>query len=236
MIWNLANLMTLSNLFCGCLAIVFLFNGQPQFIFWCWVLSVVFDFFDGFVARLLNVKSDLGGQLDSLADVVSFGVVPGLLVYHIIGQSLGDPLHWLSFFGFVLVLFSAVRLAKFNLDTRQTDGFLGLPTPSCAAFWVGWFQFWLMNKEVPGHISSSVPLLLFLVVLFCYLLICELPMIALKFSKDMPQAKKNIIILAAIVSIINFFIFGKFALSINVTGYLLYSFASYYLSVKKLKV
>ena len=148
---NIPNLFTLCNLLCGCIAIVFTLEGN---LVWCAYMvgfACVFDFLDGMAARVLKVSSELGKQLDSLADIVSFGVVPGVLLYKMIictqmlvsydanpldflSEQMGQGAHinFLAMIGFAVTIFSAVRLAKFNLDTRQTDSFIGLPTPASA--------------------------------------------------------------------------------------------------------
>jgi CDP-diacylglycerol--serine O-phosphatidyltransferase len=148
---NIPNFFTICNLFCGCLAIVFALEGN---LVWCAYMvgfACVFDVLDGLIARVLNVTSEIGKQLDSMADVVSFGVVPGVLLYKMIictelfvafnknplnflndQVALGSGINYLAMSGFLVTIFSALRLAKFNIDTRQSYSFIGLPTPACA--------------------------------------------------------------------------------------------------------
>lgn len=132
MIRHLPNFLTCCNLLCGCFGIVFLLEdrGVPAAYF-VWAAGV-FDFFDGFAARLLKVSSPIGKELDSLADVVSFGVLPALVMYKLIGEHSASEA--LPYIGFSIAAFSALRLAIFNLDTRQTDAFIGLNTPANSLF------------------------------------------------------------------------------------------------------
>lgn len=136
------NTLTCLNLFTGCLAIIFIFNGHFYFAGFFVGISAVFDFFDGLAARVLKVNSEIGKQLDSLADLISFGLVPGLVLYQLISISLleyNTPLLQrpvvhilLSLAGFIVPIFSALRLAKFNIDTEQSIHFKGMPTPANA--------------------------------------------------------------------------------------------------------
>ena len=137
------HLFTLGNLLCGCLAIKFAFEWDLVMAAILVGLAAVLDFFDGFLARILKVSGDLGKQLDSLADVVSFGVVPGVVMFQYLRftefqtdliEPVYPPSYPLAYFAFIIPLFSAFRLAKFNIDMRQSHGFLGLPTPANAIF------------------------------------------------------------------------------------------------------
>ena len=148
------------------------------------ILGAVFDFFDGMVARLLGVSSPIGKELDSLADVVTFGVAPSALVFTLFQEvqypEFLEPIRSiLPYSAFLMAAFSALRLAKFNLDTRQTSSFIGLPTPANALFWgsliVGQHAFLVSPK------FNAAFLLLFML-LFCMLLVAEIPLFALKFK------------------------------------------------------
>lgn len=141
------NFLTLLNLFCGCVALVFVANSNFEAAFFFVALGIFFDFFDGFFARKFNVSGPLGVQLDSLADMVTSGVVPGFLIYKILSNEymLGSA-SYLPYLGFVITLGACYRLANFNLDTRQTDSFIGLPTPANTLFFlslplINWDQF-----------------------------------------------------------------------------------------------
>jgi len=185
---HLPNLMTLANLFCGCLAIVSIFCGElttaSTFIF----IAALLDFGDGFVARKLNAFSDLGKQLDSLADMVSFGVVPGLMLYAIFVMGSTrfdfDPTLMLmgQYFMFSVTLFSCLRLAMFNIDTRQSSYFIGVPTPANTLMIMS-LPFILANDTwgLSQYIYHPVFLIIFAGI-SSYLLVAEIPLLALKFK------------------------------------------------------
>lgn len=198
---HIPNSITCMNLASGCVAIVMAFQGNFLWAALYVVLASVFDFFDGMVARLLNVKSDIGKELDSLSDVVSFGVAPAMVMFNLLSSLMPDS--YVPFLAFLLAVFSGLRLAKFNVDTRQTCSFIGLPTPANALFMVslaaltdpqtplpGWFDLNLVHSIVTSPI-----VLLVLVVLFSYLLVCELPMFSLKFKNLKWQDNKKQFIL-----------------------------------------
>ena len=151
------NLFTSLNLCCGCIATIFIVSGEPVGAIFFMLLGIFFDFFDGLAARALKVTSEVGVQLDSLADMITSGLVPGLLMIHLMtqlawGVDVGDYFRllfgesvlveppyeegflWTPFFGLLIVVGAAYRLAKFNVDERQTSGFIGLPTPANAIF------------------------------------------------------------------------------------------------------
>ncbi|MCS5664109.1 MAG: CDP-diacylglycerol--serine O-phosphatidyltransferase, partial [Flavobacteriales bacterium] len=132
MLKHIPNLLTISNLICGCIALYFTFHNNLVLAAYIIGLAAVFDFMDGAVARLLNMSSPMGKELDSLADMVSFGVVPGSVVFHLLEAS---TLSAYSFVALTIPAFSAYRLAKFNVDERQNENFIGLPTPAnCLIF------------------------------------------------------------------------------------------------------
>src|SRR6476620_6072036 len=129
---HIPNFLTCCNLICGCLGIVFVLEGRlVPAAYFVWA-ACVFDFFDGFAARMLKVSSPIGKELDSLADVVSFGVLPAMVMYTMIGNSTTSPA--LPYLGFMIAVFSALRLAIFNIDETQTDSFKGLNTPANSFF------------------------------------------------------------------------------------------------------
>jgi CDP-diacylglycerol--serine O-phosphatidyltransferase len=129
---QIPNLITLLNLLSGCIALVFVSQDNFWFAFYFVCLGIFFDFFDGFFARIFKVQSPLGVQLDSLADMVTSGVVPGFVMLKMLSELSSEA--FLPYFGFIITLGSCYRLAKFNIDTRQTDSFIGLPTPANALF------------------------------------------------------------------------------------------------------
>lgn len=174
---HIPNAITCANLFSGCIGIVYAFHGALEVAAYFVLLSGIFDFFDGFVARLLNVKSDIGKELDSLADVISFGFLPGVVMFQLLGQSdFSSP--YLPYLGFIITVFSALRLAKFNIDTRQTEDFIGLNTPMNTLFIV---SLPFIQKDYPGIIGSA-PLLVGLIVLLSWLLVSEIKIFSLKFN------------------------------------------------------
>jgi len=181
------HLITSGNLFCGILALLYLGDGQLIPASYCIFIAGLLDFFDGFAARLLKVAGDFGKQLDSLADVVTFGVVPGMMLFKIAqqltlwpyGQS--APL-LVVYLPLLIGVFSALRLAKFNIDTRQANSFLGLPTPA-NAFWIASMPF--IIKAYPSWVQDawiSPYTLAAMAVLSCILLVSEIPLLALKFK------------------------------------------------------
>jgi CDP-diacylglycerol--serine O-phosphatidyltransferase len=174
---HIPNAITCANLLSGCIGIVYAFNGALETAAYFVLLSGIFDFFDGFAARLLHVKSDIGKELDSLADVISFGFLPGVVMFQLLSQSdFSSP--YLPYFGFVITAFSALRLAKFNIDTRQTEDFIGLNTPMNTLFIV---SLPFIQKDYP-EIIGSAPFLVGLIVLVSWLLISEIKIFSLKFS------------------------------------------------------
>lgn len=211
---QIPNSITCCNLISGCLAIyaAFLGNYQEAFIFI--IAGAVFDFFDGMTARLLNVSSPIGKELDSLADVVTFGVAPSAMLFHLFGEVqypvfLEAVHNVLPYSAFLIAAFSALRLAKFNLDTRQTSSFIGVPTPANTLFWasliVGYHSFLVSDLFNAGY--------LFLIILLsCYLLIAEIPLFALKFKNlTWKDNKVKFIFLLTSIPMIIFLGVGCFA-------------------------
>ncbi len=205
------NTLTALNLFCGSIAVLAFLNH-----FYLLGIILVFtaalaDFLDGFVARLLKVQSELGKQLDSLADMISFGFVPGTILYIALLKTqtetsfseLIESKNYIPFIGFLITVFSGLRLAKFNIDTRQSTSFIGLPTPANTIFFITLPILWLVDdtQRIAYQIISNQYILIALTVVFSYLLIAELPLLALKFKnfswKD--NKYKYILIACAIV-------------------------------------
>ncbi len=182
---HIPNTITCCNLVSGCIATSYAFGGSPKMALLWIIIGAVFDFFDGMSARLLHVSSPIGKELDSLADDVTFGVAPATIVFSELAvleyPSFLQPFcEYIPYLAFIIAAFSALRLAKFNLDERQTTSFIGMPTPANALFWgslIVFNPFWL-----EGY-SWSVLVILALVCITSFLLICELPMFALKFKQ-----------------------------------------------------
>lgn len=187
-------MLTLLNLLSGCLALMMLAIGDPLTAAFLVVAAAIFDFFDGFAARALKVSTPIGGDLDSLADMVTFGVVPGTMLLHYLLQALGQSFTGLGVFldepqlliPFAVPIFSALRLAKFNVDTRQTDSFRGLPTPA-SAMWV--ISIPLMIAYMPYHlwwepeqVSVSVWFLHGSAIVLSVMMTSDIPLMAMKFK------------------------------------------------------
>lgn len=210
---NIPNALTLGNLLCGCLAILQVFEGDLVWAAYFVGIALVLDFFDGFTARLLKVSSPIGKDLDSLADMVTFGVVPGMVMFKIIGSArlmhialeagvdttafATDGAVWsVQYVAFVIPIFSCIRLARFNNDTRQSESFIGLPTPANAMVICSlplFMYFPLTSSLLPpaGEIASLVNgpgifwnpyFYVALTVMMSVLLVAELPLFALKFK------------------------------------------------------
>lgn len=185
---HIPNLITLINLFCGCVAVVFVSQADYLMAFYMVCLGIFFDFFDGFFARLFKVSSPLGLQLDSLADMVTSGVVPGYIMYTMFLKSANPndlmASSFIPFLGFIVTLGSCYRLANFNIDTRQTDSFIGLPTPANALFILSLplvLQF--SDSLMIFEILSNHWVLLGITVCSAYILNAEIPLFALKIKK-----------------------------------------------------
>jgi CDP-diacylglycerol--serine O-phosphatidyltransferase len=225
MIKAIPNVFTLTNLFCGCIAIVLVFNGAYTYASWLIILAAVFDFLDGTAARLLNARSEIGKQLDSLADVVSFGVAPASIMYALMvntmGYTVGGYLVLNALPAFFIALFSALRLAKFNIDDSQTLSFRGLPTPANALF-ISALPFIHLHAVTKGGLHAMISslfsnyyVLLGLVLVLSLLLVSNLPLMSLKsksFSWKENQYKYIFLILSLIMGIFAGFAAAPFVL------------------------
>lgn len=184
---EIPNLLTLGNLLAGCIGLWFVMQGDLVSASYCIFISLVCDFFDGFLARALQAYSDLGKELDSLADMVSFGVLPAFILFSLVEQSCGTQCtvglfgFYKPFMVFTLALMSAYRLAKFNIDTRQSDQFIGVPTPANGLLIASLPLILHFQPEYSAYILSFKGLLIYAVVM-SYLLVCELPLLAFKFK------------------------------------------------------
>lgn len=181
---HIPNTITCCNLICGCIATWFAFLPDYGYAMAFIVAGAVFDFFDGFMARMLKVSSTIGKELDSLADDITFGFAPAAILFSLL-KEVPAPASWevlnaaYPYVAFLIAAFSALRLAKFNLDERQTTSFLGLPTPANALFWAALalgLREWLTAQ------SYAWILLCLLCLISCALLVSEIPMFALKFK------------------------------------------------------
>ena len=180
------NFITLLNLFSGCVAVIFALEGNMKLtaLFVC--MGILFDFFDGLLARILNVQSELGVQLDSLADMITSGLVPGLVLFYLLGlapQISWEGSHLLPYFGLFVTLASAFRLAKFNISTNQSDAFIGLPTPANTLLIISLpLILEYQNSDAINAIILNPWFLIVLTLVSCYLLNAPIKLIALKFK------------------------------------------------------
>lgn len=188
MVKHIPNLLTISNLICGCIALYFTFQGKLVFTAYLIGLAAVFDFMDGAVARLLYVSNPIGKELDSLADMVSFGLVPGSVVFHLLEES---PLSQYSFMALVIPIFSAYRLAKFNVDENQNENFTGLPTPANCLIFVSIPLITTFNSESTIAYLFEIPeILLIITILMSLALVSRINMFSLKFKNFKLQNNK----------------------------------------------
>ena len=176
---HIPNLLTLCNLLSGCTGVVFAVRGHFSAVLVCLLVSEFFDFFDGFSARALHAYSEIGKELDSLADLVSFGLCPSVCLFSWYGIAHPEIplLRWIPF---LLTAASALRLAKFNIDTRQTTSFLGLATSGCALLLIPLAVYSFYTDGFLHILMGTVWFIPVLTVLFSFLLVCELPMFSLK--------------------------------------------------------
>ena len=199
------NFITLLNLFSGCVAVIFALEGNMKLTALFVFLGIFFDFFDGFIARKLNVQSALGVQLDSLADMVTSGLVPGLVLFYLFGLAPQHDLvnsELLPYFGLLVTLASAYRLAKFNISTNQSDVFIGLPTPANTLLIISLpLILEYQNSDVINSMILNPWFLIVLTLVSCFLLNAPVKLIALKFKtwnfKD--NASRFILIILSVV-------------------------------------
>ncbi|MFW6350804.1 MAG: CDP-alcohol phosphatidyltransferase family protein [Bacteroidota bacterium] len=226
------NTLTSLNLFFGATGVMLAFQGRPDLTAWCILIAAFFDFTDGFAARMLKAYSDIGKELDSLADLISFGLAPAAAYMSLLHFGLTGSWRF-SFFThnfstqllllvpFLLTVFSALRLAKFNIDTRQTESFLGLTTTATGMFSVS--LIYLIYMRGGGWEMMASPWFVFLVIaVFCALLVSEIPMFSLKFKNFHVQSNlsRYLLILIGVVSLI---LFGMGGIAFTVLIYLLFS-------------
>ncbi len=238
---NLPNIFTMSNLFCGCCAFMLVIGGRPDLAAWFTLASFVFDYADGMAARALGIASPLGKELDSLADVISFGAVPAAMMYTLLaGAMCGRPAFYpmgivekfapmghfpiclWALTAIILAMFSGLRLGKFNLDTRQANYFIGLSTPACTIFVMGLTLGAYHNRfNVIDWVYH--PALLFpLLALLCYLLISEIPMFGMKIKRF--DLRSNLMLLGFAALFVGLWIvLRELALSVIIVLYVLTS-------------
>lgn len=222
---HIPNTITCCNLVSGCVAIAYAFSSNIELSFTWIIIGAVFDFFDGMSARLLNVSSPIGKELDSLADIVTFGVAPSTILFSELSvmsyPAILEPLRSiLPFTAYIMAAFSALRLAKFNLDERQTLGFIGLPTPANALFWgsliIG-----------AGKWLEATPFMIFFllggILISSWLMVSEIPMFALKF-KEWGWKGNQVKYIFLLTCIPLLAIFGLTGLAIIIAWYVIISY------------
>ena len=231
---HIPNTITCCNLLSGCVAAMFAFEGIYTTAFALIIAGAVFDFFDGLSARALKVSSPIGKELDSLADVITFGFAPGAMVYSWLGECIEHQLadgnfqfpifnfqliEVVPFAAFLLVAFSALRLAKFNVDERQTSSFIGLPTPANALFWGALV---IGSHDEMVALPCGWLLILALVLLFSWLLVAEVPMFSLKF-KNLSWKSNRTAYTFLLVSLVLLILLGFNGLSAVIGWYIILS-------------
>ena len=227
MIKAIPNTLTSLNLFSGCLAILSLLSGDFQQAVWFFLLAGLFDFSDGLAARVLKAQSPIGKELDSLADMVSFGFAPAIVLYalFVIGLDkspfpiLSEGIYWAATPVFILTIFSALRLAKFNLDERQTENFIGLATPSATLFIVGLLLIRINDSFGLGSLVCQPWFIYSTVALLSCLLVAEIPMFSFKF-KSFSWAENSIRYIFAAVSILLLILLREAAFAVIVLLYI----------------
>ena len=215
---HIPNVITLINLLCGCIALVFAVDLNFDMAFYFVALGIFFDFFDGFFARLFNVSSPLGLQLDSLADMVTSGVVPGFVMFFLLANSQNSiSSHvFLPYFGFVITLGACYRLANFNIDERQSDSFIGLPTPANALFILSLpLILKYSNLDFIQIVLKNQWFLMGMTIMSAYIMNAEIPLFSLKIKDfSFKKYQLQLIFLAISIGLIAFFQFLGIALVI----------------------
>lgn len=225
MIKHIPNAITCCNLLSGCISIVLLCNGYVTAAGIMIFVAAIFDFFDGFAARLLKAYSAIGAELDSLSDVVSFGVAPSFIIYHYLQSTPVSvsisSFNVIPFAAFLLAVFAELRLAKFNVDDRQTTSFIGLPTPAMGLF-VASLPFTLQNENLAfmGGLMTNIYFLLSVVAIFSYLMVSEIPFFSLKIKNLRFKENIHIYVLAAF-AVISFIILGFAAIPFVMLFYII---------------
>lgn len=222
---QIPNLFTMLNLFSGCVAVVMVSYSDYNCAFFFVCLGIFFDFFDGFFARKFGVSGPLGVQLDSLADMITSGIVPAFVMFHLIPQGnrvFGDISYW-PYLGFVIALGACYRLAKFNIDTRQSDSFIGLPTPANALFIT---SLPLVIAAYPNNsiieLLNNQWVLIGITLLSAYVMNAEIPLFSLKV-KNFSFAKYKLQIFFLVISVLMLIFLKILAVPLIILIYVLLS-------------
>jgi CDP-diacylglycerol---serine O-phosphatidyltransferase len=216
---HIPNFLTSLNLLCGMLGIYYVLNGQITYGAYFIFIAALFDFLDGFFARILKVHSEIGKELDSLADLVTFGVLPAFILFKLISKN--TQLEYLPFLALIVGIFSAIRLAKFNIDTRQSDRFIGVPTPANALL-ICTLPFTEDRFPFMGSTIQNPYFLIAVAVVMSFLLVAELPLIALKF-KNFRFSDNVYRFLVLIIGLICLIAFGLGGIPFVILSYILLS-------------
>lgn len=220
-ILTIPNLMTCGNLLCGCLGIMQVFEGHLLMASYLIFIAGVLDFLDGFVARAMNSSSPIGKELDSLADMVTFGVLPAFMVLKLYLMATPNDDDYKKYIPLIIAIFSALRLAKFNIDTRQSDSFIGVPTPANALVVASFPLILEYNPDYSQYILNTINLILYSFII-SFLLIAELPLLAFKF-KSFAWTDNQIKYIFLILSLILLVLLKFVAIPLVVLIYILFS-------------
>ncbi|MBE6224321.1 MAG: CDP-diacylglycerol--serine O-phosphatidyltransferase [Bacteroidales bacterium] len=221
MIRHIPNSITSMNLLSGCFATIFALQGNFKTAFLCIIAGAVFDFCDGLAARALKAYSPMGKELDSLADMVTFGVAPAMIMFRFQAES-----NFLVYLPLLIAVFSGLRLAKFNIDTRQSENFIGLATPSCALICGSLIYASEIYPALYDFLTAKSYIVPMISLVLCYLLICEIPMFSFKFKSLKwadNSARFSFLALAAILGI------AVLVLDLNWSVFVLAVFTAYIL-------
>ena len=220
---QIPNLFTMLNLFCGCVALVMVADYKYEFAFYSVCLGIFFDFFDGFFARKFGVAGPLGVQLDSLADMVTSGVVPGFVMLCLLSNKNYSTFNYLPYVGFIITLGACYRLAKFNIDERQSDSFIGLPTPANALF-ITSLPLIIVNftDTIVAEYLCNNWVLLTITFLSTYIMNAEIPLFSLKI-KDFSFAKYKLQIFFLAISVLMLIFLQILAVPLIILIYVLLS-------------
>ncbi len=234
---HIPNVLTLFNLFCGCCAVICVFQGHFTLASWFIFASLLADYLDGMVARMLKVQSPIGKELDSLADVVSFGVVPGTVIYVLLAYgrhqfALPPQLDLLAAPAFLLSVFAALRLAKFNLDTRQGEEFIGLPTPSVTIFTIGLMLIYQQDLYGWRWLMVNNWFLYSCIAILSYLMIAEIPMFNMKF-RNFDLRENAIRLVFTALALTAFLLLGGGAFSLIILMYIGISIFQFFVKLPK---
>ena len=232
-IFSLPNIITLSNLFFGCLTVLLLVENklEIQYVFILTFICLILDFFDGLIARFFNVKSDIGIQLDSLADMISFGLVPGIIIYNLFIQAPSSYVGSIfssvvPFFSFLVTIASAIRLAKFNISKSNSNFFKGLPTPANTIL-IYSLSIIISENNKFADLFLNYSSLMLLVLVSSFLLVCNLKLLSFKFKKFRWKGNRRRICILFISAIL-IYMLGFYSVPLIITIYVLVSIFTFY--------